>query len=54
MNASTDDMKTMVQEWIAQAIDFEQLGEIYFAIRYETEKQFLYVAESIAKKGGAL
>lgn len=50
MNISTDDMKSCIQEWFAQALGFEDLRDIYNAVRSEADKQFEYMANSIAKQ----
>ena len=48
MNISTEDMKGCIQEWFAQADSFEDLGEIFYAVKSETDKQFIYMAKEIA------
>ena len=50
MNISTDDMKSYIQEWFAQALGFDDLRDIYNAVRSEADKQFEYMADSIAKQ----
>ena len=50
MNISTEDMKSCIQEWFAQALGFEDLREIYLAVRSEADKQFEYMADGIAKQ----
>ena len=50
MNISTEDMKSCIQEWFAQAYSFEDLAEIFYAIKSETDKQFVYIADSIAEQ----
>lgn len=50
MNISTEDMKSCVQEWFAQALGFDDLREIYSAVRSEADKQFEYMADSIARQ----
>ena len=50
MNISTDDMKSCIQEWFAQALGFDDLREIYSAVRSEADKQFEYMADSIARQ----
>lgn len=50
MKSSLEDMKGFIQEWFAQAIDFEELKDIYIAVRSEADKQFVYMADSIAKQ----
>ena len=49
MSISTDDMKSCIQEWFAQAYSFECLAEIFYAVKSETDKQFVYMAEQICK-----
>ena len=49
MDISTEDMKSCIQEWFAQARDFEDLSEILYAVKSETDKQFVYMAKEIAK-----
>lgn len=50
MNISTDDMKSCIQEWFAQALGFDDLREIYNAVRSEADKQFEYMADTIARQ----
>lgn len=50
MNISIEDMKSCIQEWFAQALGFDDLREIYNAVRSEADKQFEYMADSIAKQ----
>ena len=50
MNISLEDMKSCIQEWFAQALGFDDLREIYNAVRSEADKQFEYMADSIAKQ----
>lgn len=50
MYVSIEDMKMCVQEWFAQALDFDDLKDIYIAVRSEADKQFVYMADSIAKE----
>ena len=50
MNISTEDMKSYIQEWFAQALGFDDLREIYSAVRSEADKQFEYMADSIARQ----
>ena len=47
MDISIDDMKSCLQEWFGQAYSFEDLAEIYYAVRSETDKQFSEMAEQI-------
>jgi hypothetical protein len=48
MNISIEDMKSCVQEWFAQAYSFEDLADIFYAIKSEADKQFVYMAEQIS------
>lgn len=50
MNISLEDMKSCIQEWFAQAHSFEDLAEIFYAVKSETDKQFVYIADSIAEQ----
>ena len=50
MNISIEDMKSCIQEWFAQALGFDDLRDIYNAVRSEADKQFEYIADSIAKQ----
>lgn len=50
MNISTEDMKSCIQEWFVQAYSFEDLAEIFYAVKSETDKQFVYMAKQIAKE----
>ena len=42
-------MKGCIQEWFSQALSYEDLAEIFYAVESETKKQFVYMAEEIAK-----
>ena len=44
---STDDMKSCIQEWMAQALCIEDLAKIYATIISETDKQLEYMSEQI-------
>ena len=46
---SEEDMRSCIQEWMAQALDIEDLAKIYATIINETDKQLSYVAEQITK-----
>lgn len=50
MNISIEDMKSCIQEWFAQALGFDDLRDIYNAVRSEADKQFEDIADSIAKQ----
>lgn len=50
MNISIEDMKSCLEEWFGQAYSFEDLAEIYYAVRSETNKQFSEMAEQIYKE----
>ena len=50
MDISIEDMKSCIQEWFAQALGFEDLAEIFYAVKSETDKQFVYMAEQICKE----
>lgn len=50
MIISIEDMKSCIQEWFAQALGFDDLREIYSAVRSEADKQFEYIANNIAKQ----
>ena len=45
--ASEEEMKSCIQEWIAQALCIEDLAKIYAAIISETDKQLVYMSEQI-------
>lgn len=49
MNTTTDDMKSCIQEWFAQACSFEELREIFYVVRCEADKQFVYMSNELAK-----
>ena len=44
---SVDDMKSCIQEWMAQALCIEDLAKIYATIINETDKQLEYMSEQI-------
>ena len=46
---SEEEMRSCIQEWMAQAIDVESLARIFATITSETDKQLLYMAEQITK-----
>ena len=46
---SEEDMRSCIQEWMAQALDIEDLAKIYATIISETDKQLSYMAEQITK-----
>ena len=50
MMISTEDMKSCIQEWYAQALDYEELFEIHYAVQSEANKQAVFIANEIAKK----
>ncbi len=54
MNISTDDMKSCIQEWFAQVYSFEDLRDVYYAVKSEADKQFVYMAENIAITSNAV
>ena len=41
MNISIDDMKSCIQEWFAQVYSFEDLRDVYYAVKSEADKQFV-------------
>lgn len=50
MDITTDDMRLCIQEWFAQATNYEVLADIYYAVRSESDKQMVYMAQTIAKE----
>ena len=46
---SEEEMRSCIQEWMAQALDIESLARIFATITNETDKQLLYMAEKITK-----
>lgn len=50
MDISIEDMRGCVQEWFTQALGFDDLRDIYNVVRSEADKQFEYMADSIAKQ----
>ena len=50
MDISIEDMRGCIQEWFAQAWGFDDLRDIYNAVRSEADKQFEYIADNIAKQ----
>lgn len=50
MTVSLEDIKGYIQEWFAQSLGFDDLREIYNTVRSEADKQFEYMADSIAKQ----
>ena len=47
---SEEEMRSCIQEWMAQALCIEDLAKIYAAIISETDKQLSYMSEQIAKE----
>ena len=47
---SEEEMRSCIQEWIAQAVCIEDLAKIYATIISETDKQLSYMSEQIAKE----
>ena len=47
---SEEEMKSCIQEWIAQALCIEDLAKIYATIISETDKQLSYMSEQIEKE----
>ena len=44
---SEEEMKSCIQEWIAQALCIEDLAKIYATIISEADKQLAYMSEQI-------
>ena len=44
---SEEEMRSCIQEWIAQALCIEDLAKIYATIISETDKQLVYMSEQI-------
>ena len=44
---SEEEMKSCIQEWMAQALCIEDLAKIYAVIISETDKQLVYMSEQI-------
>jgi hypothetical protein len=53
MIVSTEDMKSCIQEWFAQVYSFEDLAEVFYTVKSEADKQFVYMAENIAMASSA-
>jgi len=49
MDITLNEMKACIQDWFSQALDYDDLREIYTAVRFEADKQFEYTAERITK-----
>lgn len=47
---SEEDMRSCIQEWMAQALCIEDLAKIYATITGETDKQLSYMSEQIEKE----
>lgn len=54
MIVSIEDMKGCVQDWFSQVECFEDLSEVFYAVRSEADKQFVYMAKQIAKDEGVI
>ena len=44
---SDEEMRSCIQEWMAQALCIEDLSKIYATIISETDKQLVYMSEQI-------
>ena len=49
MYTSTDDMRSIIQEWFAQAMSIDDIRDIYFSVRSEADKQFVYMIDQFIK-----
>ena len=47
---SEEEMRSCIQEWMAQALCIEDLAKIYATIISETDKQLSYMSEQLAHK----
>ena len=47
---SEEEMRSCIQEWIAQALCIEDLAKIYATIISESDKQLAYMSEQIVKE----
>ena len=43
-------MKDCIEEWFGQALSYEDLAEIYYTVRSEADKQFLYMAKEALRE----
>ena len=50
MLITPDEMKMCIQEWYAQALSFEDLFEIHYAVRAEADKQAVFMSHELAKE----
>ena len=50
MITTPDEMRLIVQEWFGQAVNCEELFEIYYAVRSEGDKQATFMANAIMGK----
>ena len=51
MDVSIEEMKSCIQEWYAQAMSYENLFEIHYAVMSECNKQAVYMAHAISEEG---
>ena len=51
MDVSIEEMKSCIQEWYAQAMSYENLFEIHYAVMSECNKQAVYMAHAISEGG---
>ena len=47
---SEEEMRSCIQEWMAQALCIEDLAKIYATIISEVDRQLVYMSEQIAKE----
>lgn len=50
MDGLLENIRTNIQECFAEAYDFEDLRDIYSIVRSEADKQFVFIADKIAKE----
>ena len=50
MIITPDEMRDCLQEWYAQALTFEDLFEIHYAVRAEADKQAVFMSHELAKE----
>ena len=51
INIPIEDMKACIDDWYAQARNYEELFEIHYAVMSECNKQAVYMARDISKEG---
>ena len=50
METTENEIRSVIQEWMAEALDIEHLAKIYAIITSESDKQLSYMSEEIKNR----